>query len=38
MTGLAIYLALSGYALWCILTAPMGWQSPDGFHFGEPDQ
>ncbi len=36
MTGLAIWLASAAYVAFEVLTAPLGWQDSDGFHYGEP--
>ena len=37
-TLLYIWLALSAYVAWLVLTAPFGWQDHNGYHDGKQEQ
>lgn len=39
MIELGIIAALMTlYVIWELVTAPLGWEDEDGFHWGEPDE
>ena len=35
---IALVCAALAFMVWAFVTAPIGWEDSDGFHFGEPDE